>query len=161
MRLKGAETFFLMGVDEHSANVEKQARERGLPPREYCDEMSAKFLEVWRRLGISCDRFIRTTDTAHVSTVRELFSRIHRKGEIYKAAYRGWYCLSCEAFLKDSDLVDGLCPSHGKKPEWIEEENYFFALSRYQDALRRHIEEHPEFIRPEIRRNEILKFLST
>lgn len=161
MRLKGTETFFLMGVDEHSANVETKARERGMEPLQYCDEMSAKFMEVWRRLGISCDRFIRTTGDAHVASVRELFSRIHRKGEIYKSKYRGWYCVSCEAFLKDSDLKEGLCPSHGRKPEWIEEENYFFALSRYQDALRRHIEEHPEFIRPEIRRNEILSFLST
>ncbi len=160
MRLKGVETFFLMGVDEHSANVERQARERGLAAQAYCDGMSAEFEAVWRALGISHDRFIRTSQRAHVETVRALFRTIYEKGDIYKGKYRGWYCLSCEAFLKDSDLADGLCPSHGKKPQWIEEENYFFALSRYQDALKRHIEEHPDFIRPEIRRNEILSFLS-
>ncbi|MCX6354233.1 MAG: methionine--tRNA ligase [Candidatus Aureabacteria bacterium] len=159
-RLCGVETFFLMGVDEHSANVERQARANGVPPQAYCDEMCAKFESVWRTLDISYDRFIRTSEPAHAATVREIFQRIARKGDIYKGKYRGWYCVSCEAFLKDSDLKDGLCPSHGKKPEWIEEDNCFFALSRYADPLKRHIEEHPEFIRPGARRNEILSFLS-
>ncbi|MCX6339299.1 MAG: methionine--tRNA ligase [Candidatus Aureabacteria bacterium] len=160
MRLKGVETYFLMGVDEHSANVERQAREKGMSPQAYCDEMSGEFEAVWRALGVSYDRFIRTSQRTHVETVRAIFKTIYEKGEIYRGMYRGWYCLSCEAFLKDSDLVDGLCPSHGKKPQWIEEENYFFALSRYQGALRKHIEDHPSFIRPEIRRNEIVRFLS-
>jgi len=160
MRLKGVETYFLMGVDEHSANVERQAREKGMPPQAYCDEMSGEFEAVWRALGISYDRFIRTSQRTHVETVRALFKKIYARGDIYKGTYRGWYCLSCEAFLKDADLTDGLCPSHGKKPQWIEEENYFFALSRYQDALTKHIEDHPSFIRPEIRRNEIVSFLS-
>jgi len=160
MRLKGVETYFLMGVDEHSANVERQAREKGVPPQAYCDEMSGEFEAVWRALGISYDRFIRTSQRTHVETVRILFKTIHERGDIYRGTYRGWYCLSCEAFLKDPDLVDGLCPAHEKKPQWIEEENYFFALSRYQDALRKHIEDHPSFIRPEIRRNEIVRFLS-
>ncbi|MCX6356414.1 MAG: class I tRNA ligase family protein, partial [Candidatus Aureabacteria bacterium] len=158
-RLNGVDTFFLMGVDEHSANVERQARERGLEPLAYCDGMSGKFREVWRALNISCDRFIRTSEPAHVQTVQELFRRIEAKGDIYRGSYRGWYCVSCEAFLKESDLHDGLCPSHSKKPEWIEEENFFFALSRYAEPLRRQIEEHPEFVLPEIRRNEIMKFL--
>ncbi len=160
MRLKGTETFFLMGVDEHSANVETAARARGMAPQQYCDEMSPRFVEVWRRLGISCDRFIRTTEETHVAAVRELFSRIHRNGDIYKAVYRGWYCASCNTFLKESELEGGLCPQHGKQPARLEEENYFFALSRYADALRRHIEEHPEFIMPQTRRNEIVRFLS-
>lgn len=160
LRLKGEETFFLMGVDEHSANVEAAARARGMEPRRYCDEMSPRFLEVWRRLGISCDRFIRTTEETHVAAVREIFSRIHRRGDIYKAVYRGWYCSSCNTFLKEADLEGGLCPQHGKRPAQVEEENYFFALSRYADALRRHIEEHPGFIMPQTRRNEILRFLS-
>jgi len=160
MRLCGVETFFLMGVDEHSANVERQARERGLPPQRYCDEMSARFEEVWRALQVSYDRFIRTTERTHVAAVRELFRRIHDRGDIYRGRYRGWYCLSCEAFLRDADLKDGLCPSHGRKPEWIEEENYFFALSRYTEAIRRHIEENPSFVRPEARRNEIVRFLA-
>ncbi len=160
MRLKGVETYFLMGVDEHSANVERQAREKGMAPQAYCDEMSGRFQAVWRELGISNDRFIRTSQRTHVDTVRALSGKIYEKGDIYKGKYEGWYCLSCEAFLKDSDLIDGLCPSHKKKPQWIEEENYFFALSRYQDALRKHIEDHPSFIRPEARRNEIVRFLS-
>ncbi|MDD5557474.1 MAG: methionine--tRNA ligase [bacterium] len=158
-RIAGAETFFLMGVDEHSANVDRQARAQGMPPLAYCDMMSERFREVWGALGISFDRFIRTTEEAHVAAVQEVFRRIHDGGDIYRGSYRGWYCLSCEAFLKDADLVGGNCPSHGRRPEWIEEENYFFALSRYGEPLRRHIEENPGFIRPEIRRNEILRFL--
>ena len=157
-RLQGIDTFFLMGVDEHSVNVAKRAREQGAAPQVYCDKMAEEFKRVWRTLGISFDRFIRTTDGPHVKTVKEIFRRIYRKGDIYKGAYRGWYCDSCEAFLKDSELSEGLCPSHGEKPRWIEEENYFFALSHYQDALKRHINENPEFILPRVRRNEILRF---
>ncbi len=159
-RLEGVGTFFLTGVDEHSANVDIQAREKGLSPEDYCDGMAGEFKKVWSLLGISYDGFIRTTDKTHVEVVRDIFQRIFESGDIYKGNYRGWYCLSCEAFLKDADLVDGQCPSHRKKPEWIEEENYFFALSRYGDKLKGHIEEHPDFIRPSARRNEILSFLS-
>lgn len=160
MRLQGIDTFFLMGVDEHSANVERQAKEAGLTAREYCDRMVEKFIAAWKALGISYDRFIRTSEPAHAKAVSEIFRRIHEKGDIYKGKYKGWYCVSCEAFLKESELSDGLCPSHGKKPEWIEEENYFFALSRYRDALERHIAENEEFIGPATRRNEVLSFLS-
>jgi methionyl-tRNA synthetase len=159
-RLRGIDTFFLMGVDEHSANVERQAREEGVPPQQYCDEMNLKFEAVWRVLGISYDRFIRTTEKGHIAAVKEIFRRIHDRGDIYRGTYKGWYCLSCEAFLRDADLREGLCPSHGRKPEWIEEENYFFALSRYADALNRHINNNPGFIMPEIRRNEIVRFLA-
>ena len=158
-RAMGVDTFFLMGVDEHSANVERQASSMGLSPKDYCDEMSGRFREVWHALGVSYDRFIRTTDPDHVETVKDIFSRILQKGDIYRGTYRGWYCVSCEAFLKEADLADGLCPSHGTKPEWIEEDNYFFALSRYGPALKRHIEEVPGFVLPQVRRNEILNII--
>jgi methionyl-tRNA synthetase len=159
-RLQGAETFFLMGVDEHSTNVERRARENGLDPQTYCDGMASRFEEVWRTLGISYDRFIRTSEETHKETVREIFRRLETRGDIYKGVYKGWYCVSCEAFLKEADLQDGLCPSHKRKPDWIEEHNYFFRLSRYTEAVARYIREHPAFIRPESRRNEILQFLS-
>lgn len=158
-RLTGKKTFFLMGVDEHSLNVEKEARRLGLPPQEYCDDLEKKFRAIWEHLNISYDHFIRTTDEDHVKTVQEIFRIIYEKGEIYKGFYEGWYCVSCETFLQEKELSDGLCPFHRSEPQWIREENYFFALSRYTSKLREHILKNPDFVRPEIRRNEILNVI--
>ncbi len=157
-RLRGDDVFFLMGNDEHSLNVEKKARELGKDPKAYCDEMAAIFQDTWRRLDVSYDRFIRTTDEDHKAAVRKFLQRIHDNGreDIYKGHYEGWYCVSCEAFYQEKDLAGGNCPTHGTKPEWIREENWFFRLSAYQERLERHILDHPEFIEPESRRNEIL-----
>ncbi len=160
-RLTGHDVFFMMGVDEHSLNVAKQAAIRELDTTVYCDEMSAKFEEVWKALDIQYDRFIRTTEQAHIYAVQELFRRIHDNGDIYKGKYSGWYCVSCEAFIPEKELVDGVCPVHKKKPEWLEEENYFFALSRYADDLLEHIEKNPSFIEPQVRRNEILNVIKS
>ena len=159
MRLKGVDTFFSMGNDEHSQNVYKEAVKKGLPPKQYCDEMAGVFESTWKKLGIAYDRFVRTTEDVHTHAVHEIFKRIEERGDIYKAKYRGLYCVSCEAFLQEEDLVDGVCPAHKTKPKWIEEENYFFRLSKYQEPLRKHIEANPEFILPESRRNEILSFI--
>ncbi|HRZ87796.1 MAG TPA: class I tRNA ligase family protein, partial [bacterium] len=158
-RLMGYETFFLMGTDEHSLNVEKQARAQNLAPQAFCDQMSERFLQTWRRLDLSFDDFIRTTEPRHIRTVQEIFKRIYDRGDIYKSEYKGWYCVSCEAFMKDKDLEDGLCPVHKRKPEWVTENNYFFALSKYQGRLLDHIEANPDFIRPAIRRNEIVNVI--
>ena len=157
-RLRGEDVFFLMGNDEHSLNVEKKARELGKDPKAYCDEMAGIFQDTWRRLDVSYDRFIRTTDEDHKATVRKFLQKIHDNGrdDIYKGHYEGWYCVSCEAFYQEKDLTAGNCPTHGTKPEWIREENWFFRLSTYQERLERHILDHPEFIEPESRRNEIL-----
>ena len=160
-RLAGFETHFVMGNDEHSQNVYRRARELGEDPKAYCDRMAMEFTEVWRRLDISFDDFIRTTDGRHRAGVQELVRRMAASGDIYEGYYEGWYCVSCEAFKQEKDLVEGLCPIHRTRPEWLREKNYFFRLSKYGDALRQHYADHPEFTIPDIRRNEILRLLES
>jgi methionyl-tRNA synthetase len=159
-RLSGFDTHFLMGNDEHSQNVYKRARERGLEPLEYCDQMEREFRAVWTQLDISFDDFIRTTEPRHKAAVQQLAQRCFDKGDIYEGQYEGWYCVSCEAFKQERDLVSGACPLHANQtPEWIREKNYFFRLSKYRDALLAHFQAHPEFLQPEARRNELLRLL--
>ena len=158
-RLCGVPTHFLMGNDEFSQNVFRRARELGLEPLAYCDQMERVFRDVWARLDISYDDFIRTTEPRHRQAVLELIRRVAERGDIYEGFYEGWYCESCEAFKQERDLVDGLCPAHLKAPEWIKEKNYFFRLSRYQQPLLEFFHEHPAFIQPDVRRNEILRLV--
>ncbi len=158
-RLMGVETRFVMGNDEHSQNVFKKARELGLDPLAYCDRMEQEFRGTWERLDISYDDFIRTTEPRHRAGVQDLMRRCREAGDIYEGVYEGWYCVSCEAFKQEKDLVEGKCPIHLTKPDWISEKNYFFRLSTYTDRLREHFAAHPEFLQPEIRRNEILRLL--
>jgi methionyl-tRNA synthetase len=160
-RLAGVSTHFLMGNDEHSQNVYKRARERGLDPLAYCNEMEAEFRDVWKRLDVSFDDFIRTTEERHRVGVSTMVQKIADRGDLYDAFYEGPYCVSCEAFKPEKDLVDGLCPVHGTKPEWIREKNHFFRLSKYRDALLAHFEENPGFLQPDVRRNEILRLLES
>jgi methionyl-tRNA synthetase len=160
-RLQGYDTYFLMGNDEHSLNVFKEARAQNLHPQDYCDRMAERFKETWRKLDISYDDFIRTTDERHVEAVKEIFRRINDRGDIYKGKYEGWYCISCEAFVQEKDLVDGKCPNHRTEPQWLSEDSYFFALSGYRDRLLDHIKRNPSFVVPEIRRNEILNVLES
>jgi methionyl-tRNA synthetase len=159
-RLSGLETRFLMGNDEHSQNVYKRAMELGLNPLAYCDQMEQEFRRTWQRLDISFDDFIRTTEPRHRTGVTELARRIYDAGDIYEGTYEGWYCVGCEEFKQEKDLVDGKCPLHPTvQPEWIREKNYFFRLSKYQAALAAHFRAHPEFLQPDIRRNEILRLI--
>jgi len=158
-RLCGDEVFFLTGSDEHSANVERRAREAGLSPQEYCDMMVEKYKEAWQRLNISYSDFIRTTSPRHAQGVREIMRRLYEKGYLYKGKYEGWYCVSCEAFYKDSELVEGRCPIHDREPEWLSEENYFFSLSKFQEPLLEYFQKHPQFLQPQSRRNEILNII--
>ncbi|HYR68984.1 MAG TPA: class I tRNA ligase family protein, partial [Candidatus Dormibacteraeota bacterium] len=158
-RLAGYDTRFLMGNDEHSTNVEKAAREKGLSPQEYCDQMAVVFQDVWKRLDISYDDFIRTTEPRHVRGVQALFTRINERGDIFKGKYEGFYCVSCERYYLEKDLAAGKCPVHGTEPQWLSEENYFFRLSKYGPPLLDHIRSHPEFIVPEIRKNEIVNVI--
>jgi len=161
-RLSGVETHFLMGNDEHSQNVYKRALERGVDPRVYCDQMEEEFRTVWKQLDISFDDFIRTTEPRHKAAVQKLAQRCFDKGDIYEGQYEGWYCVSCEAFKQEKDLVDGKCPLHPMlTPEWIREKNYFFRLSKYRDALLEHFRAHPDFLRPDNRRNEMLRLLES
>jgi methionyl-tRNA synthetase len=159
-RLSGFETHFLMGNDEHSQNVYKRALERGLDPLEYCNQMEQEFRGVWKQLDISFDDFIRTTEPRHRVAVQKLAQVCYDKGDIYEGHYEGWYCVSCEAFKQEKDLVDGRCQLHPTvTPEWIREKNYFFRLSRYREPLLAHFAQHPEFLEPDVRRNEILRLL--
>ena len=158
-RLAGFETRFVMGNDEHSQNVFRRARELGEEPLAYCDRMAQEFTEVWRRLEISFDDFIRTTEPRHRVSVQTLVRRMTAAGDIYEGHYEGWYCVSCEAFKQEKDLEDGLCPIHRTKPDWLREKNHFFRLSKYRDALLAHFAAHPSFLVPDVRRNEILRLL--
>ncbi|MBI1872647.1 MAG: methionine--tRNA ligase [Acidobacteria bacterium] len=158
-RLSGVTTRFLMGNDEHSQNVFRRARELGLEPLEYCNRMEQEFRGVWQALGISFDDFIRTTEPRHRVGVTWMVERIATAGDLYEGFYEGWYCVSCEAFKQEKDLVDGNCPIHRVRPEWIRERNHFFRLSKYRDALVSLFDRHPEFLLPDVRRNEILRLL--
>jgi methionyl-tRNA synthetase len=159
-RLLGDDTRFLMGNDEHSQNVFKKAQEEGLDPLTYCDHMEQIFRRTWARLDVSFDDFIRTTEPRHFAGTTEIARRIYDAGDIYEGVYEGWYCVSCEEFKQEKDLVNGNCPLHPTlKPEWIREKNYFFRLSKYQRPLLDHFAAHPEFMQPEVRRNEILRLI--
>ena len=158
-RLCGVETRFMMGNDEHSQNVFQRARELGVDPLAFCDDMERAFRDVWARLDISFDDFIRTTEARHRSSVTTLVTRMADAGDVYDGYYEGWYCVSCEAFKPEKDLEDGNCPVHRKPPQWIKERNHFFRLSKYRQRLLDHYAAHPEFLEPEIRRNEMLRLL--
>jgi methionyl-tRNA synthetase len=158
-RLRGVDTHFVMGNDEHSQNVFRRARELNEDPLAYCDRMEQEFRDVWRRLDVSYDDFIRTTEPRHKVAVQHLVERIADAGDIYAGDYEGWYCVGCEAFKQEKDLADGRCPVHLTTPEWIKETNYFFRLSSYRDRLLAHFDQRPSFLQPEVRRNEILRLL--
>lgn len=154
------DVFFLTGTDEHGIKIQKTAAARGLTPKELCDDNAQKFKEAWKVLDVEYTRFIRTTDEDHERIVQKIFKKLVEKGDIYKHSYEGLYCSGCECFLNPKDLTeDGLCPDHLKKPEVISEENYFFKLSKYKDAIIKHIKSHPDFIVPEFRANEVLNQL--
>jgi methionyl-tRNA synthetase len=161
-RLNGVETFFLMGNDEHSQNVYKSAMEQGQDPLAYCDRMDEVFQQTWRTLDLSYDDFIRTTQPRHKSAVTELVQRIYDAGDIYEGVYEGWYCVGCEAFKPEKELVNGRCPLHPHaEPQWIKEKNYFFRLSRYQAPLLEHFNNNPRFSIPDVRRNEQRRLLES
>ena len=159
-RMQGMDTLFSMGLDENSQHVLRAAEEANVSARAWVDRMDEVFQEAWASLNISYDRFIRTTEEVHIAASEELFRRSLERGDIYKGTYSGWYCPNCNTFYDDDDLVEERCPNHPTlTPEWLDEENYFFALSRYQEPLERHIADHPDFIVPTTRRNEVLGWL--
>lgn len=159
LRLQGKTTYFATGMDEHSVNVQKAAEAKNLTPQVYCDQMAVDIEKVLRQMGMSYDRFIRTSDADHLRVVKTLVQKAFDQGDIYKAKYEGLYCEGCEAFYTEKDLKDGLCPAHGKAPKWISEENYFFRLSKYQDRLIQLFKDHPTFLQPDYRRGEVLNFI--
>ncbi|MBI4839135.1 MAG: methionine--tRNA ligase [Nitrospirae bacterium] len=158
-RLKGREVFFLTGTDEHGQKVEKSAQERSHTPKAHADLMVGNFRNLWAKLNISNDAFIRTTDPEHIKTVQGLIRILWDNGEIERRQYLGWYCTPDERFWTEKDLVDGKCPDCGRAVEQIQEENYFFLMSKYQKRLIKYIEDNPSYILPDTRRNEVLGFL--
>lgn len=158
-RLRGDATHFLTGTDEHGQKILEAAARQGVTPQEHCDRLSGRFREVWRSLEISQDDFIRTTEPRHTQVVARLLTRLHEAGEIYEDTYEGLYCVSDERFWTEKDVVDGRCPECGKPVAPLTEKNYFFRMSRHQEWLVRHLEQHPEFVQPDFRRNEVLGFL--
>ncbi len=158
-RLKGKKVFFLTGTDEHGQKVDKAAGERGKSPKEHADLLVENFRELWVKLNISNDAFIRTTDKEHKDIVQAVLQELWDRGEIEKRSYSGWYCTPDERFWTEKDLVDGNCPECKRPVEQIQEENYFFLMSKYQDRLIKHIEDNPTYIMPETRKNEVLGFL--
>ena len=158
-RQRGEETFFLTGTDEHGSNIARVAEEAGLDPKEFVDRNAAKFLEMTQRINVSNDFFIRTTDERHEQLVQEFLQLIYDAGEIYEGTYAGLYCSRCESFYTEAELVDGKCPQHGTVPEYVEEKNYFFRLSAYQDRLLALYDQNPEFVLPKFRANEARSFI--
>ncbi|MGB9886943.1 MAG: methionine--tRNA ligase [Moorellales bacterium] len=158
-RLRGYDVWFLTGSDEHGQKIQRKAQEAGVSPQEYVDRIVATFQDLWQRLGISYDDFLRTTEPRHQRAVQALFRKLQQRGDIYKSTYEGWYCTPCETFWTESRLVDGCCPDCGRPVERVAEEGYFFRLSKYQDALLRYLEENPDFIQPPSRYNEMVNFV--
>ncbi|MCG2794694.1 MAG: methionine--tRNA ligase [Actinomycetia bacterium] len=158
-RLKGREVFFLTGTDEHGQKVAQAAEERGESPQAWADKMAPHFTGTWKLLNISNDDFIRTTQERHALVAQLFIEKLKESGDIYLDAYEGWYCIHDESFLLSSQLVDGACPDCGRPVDWVKEENYFFRLSKYAGKVLRHIEENPEFVQPESRRNEVTSFI--
>ncbi|HLB94652.1 MAG TPA: methionine--tRNA ligase [Nitrospiria bacterium] len=158
-RLRGYDTFFLTGTDEHGQKVQQAAAKQGMDPQTHADRMVVAFRQLWQRLAISNNDFVRTTEERHKRVVQEVLNRLNKKSMLYKSSYEGWYCLPDERFWTDEKVVDGQCPECGRPVEHISEANYFFKMSAFQDRLKRHIRKEPDFIRPESRRNEVLGFL--
>lgn len=158
-RMAGVETFFVTGTDEHGDKIAEAAQKAGITPKEYADSISAQFRSLWPELAITNDYFIRTTDKNHIATVRYILEKVHAAGDIYFGQYEGYYCVGCERFYMEKELVDGKCPDHQTTPEHRKESNYFFRMSNYQNWLIDYINEHPDFIRPERYKNEVLAFL--
>jgi methionyl-tRNA synthetase len=155
----GRPTFFSSGMDEHAIKVQRAAEAKGVSPKQHCDALAIDIEKVLREVGVSYDRFVRTSDEDHERVVVQLVKRAFERGDIYQSKYEGHYCEGCEAYYTEKDLVDGLCPAHKSKPKWISEENYFFRLSKYQEPLLKLFREQPGFLQPEYRRAEVVNFV--
>jgi len=158
-RLAGYDVRFLTGTDEHGQKIQDIAKEKGVTPQEYVDEIVSGIKDLWKTMEISYDDFIRTTEPRHVKRVQQIFMQLYEKGDIYKGEYEGMYCTPCESFWTESQLVDGKCPDCGRPVQKAKEEAYFFRLSKYQDRLLEMFEKNPEFLQPDSRRNEMIAFV--
>ena len=156
-RLRGYDVFFMTGTDEHGQKIERKAKEKNKTPKEFVDEIVADTKDLWRTLGISYDKYIRTTDEEHVECVKKIFQKLYDSGDIYLDSYEGLYCTPCESFWTPTQAIDKKCPDCGRDLELVKEESYFFRLSKYQDKLLKYYDEHPEFLEPVSRKNEMIK----
>ncbi len=156
-RLRGYDVFFMTGTDEHGQKIEEKAKEANITPRQYVDQNSSKAKQLWKVLNISYDKYMRTTDEYHIKAVQQIFEKLLNKGDIYKGEYKGLYCTPCESFWTDTQAADGKCPDCGRQVKEVKEESYFFKLTKYKDKLLKYYEEHPEFLEPEKRKNEMIK----
>ncbi len=162
-RQRGYDVMFMTGTDEHGEKIEKSTIERGFAAgqeQKFVDEIVPLFKDVWQKLGIRYDHFVRTTDDYHIKAVQALMDKLNREGKIYKKDYKGWFCTPCETFWSETQSADGICPECKRPLERLEESNYFFKISEYQQWLKDHIKANPDFIRPEFRRNEVIGFLN-
>ena len=155
-RLKEKDVFFLTGTDEHGQKIENKAKEKGVTPKEYVDEIVENAKDLWKSLGISYDKFIRTTDEYHEKAVQKIFDKLYEQNDIYLDKYKGLYCTPCESFWTETQLVDGKCPDCGREVNLVEEESYFFRLSKYQKRIEELYKNNPDFIKPESRKNEMI-----
>ena len=155
-RLKGFDVYFQTGTDEHGEKIELKAKEAGITPKEYVDNIASQIKDIWDIMNTSYDRFVRTTDPKHEREVQKIFKKMYDKGDIYLGKYEGLYCTPCESFFTESQLVDGKCPDCGREVHKASEEAYFFKLSKYQDRLVEYYNTHPDFIKPDSRKNEMI-----
>ena len=155
-RVEGYDVYFQTGTDEHGIKIEQKAKEAGISPQEFVDQVAGQIKSNWDLMNVSYDYFVRTTNKDHEKIVQKVFKKLYEQGDIYKGEYEGWYCTPCESFWTESQLVDGCCPDCGRKVEKAKEEAYFFNMQKYAPRLIKYIEEHPDFIQPESRRNEML-----
>ena len=155
-KMMGYDVFFLTGTDEHGQKIQEIAEQEGVTPQTYVDGIAGQIRDIWNLMGADYNKFIRTTDDYHVEAVKKIFKKLYEQGDIYKGEYEGLYCVPCESFFTETQLVDGCCPDCGRPVEKTKEEAYFFKMSKYQDALMKHIEENPDFIMPESRKKEMV-----
>lgn len=155
-RMIGNDVFFLTGTDEHGQKIEDIAKECGISPKQYVDNVAGQIRDIWDLMNTSYDKFIRTTDDYHEEAVKKIFKKLYDQGDIYKSEYTGWYCVPCESFFTDTQITDGCCPDCGRPVSKTNEEAYFFKMSKYQDRLMKYIEDNPEFIQPESRKKEMV-----
>jgi methionyl-tRNA synthetase len=160
-KMTGFDTWFLTGSDEHGQKIERAAAASGEQPQSYVDRIVANFKHLWKRLEVEYDDFIRTTEPRHQKVVTRFFQKLYDQGDIFKASYEGWYCSPCEAFWAESRLEEGNCPDCGRPVELLQEESYFFKMSKYAGRLLQHIEDNPDFIQPVSRRNEMVSFIKS
>ena len=153
---RGYDTRMLTGLDEHGQKVEQVAIQRGMTPQEHVDDMAQRAKTLWKLMDIQYDDFIRTTEERHVKVVQKIFDRFMEQGDIYKGEYEGWYCMPCETYFTETQLVDGKCPDCGREVKKMKEEAYFFNMKKYQKRIEEFYEQNPDFITPESRKNEIL-----